>query len=465
MLDVAIVIFYLLAVGGWGILQSRRMRSDADLSGAAARYSPLLTLTGLVSSFLGGGFSFGLASRVYLDGVGHILTLWGFSAGTVAVGLAVAPRLRLFRGCGSVGALMGAAYGRAARAAVGMLAALFCCAVLGAQLRALGLLLDGWLGLDWRLGALAGAAAITALCAGGGNRAAMLATPLQCLLLTLGFALMLAFGVGRAGGVAAIVETLPPDRLQPFSSMPPLAAAGGFLLFFCGETLAPPTVQRMLTGRDEKTARAGAVWAGVVSVVLFAVCGAAGLLALAFYPRVNPELALPALLSGTLPQGLRGLAAAGMLAGLTAAGAAFLGAAVSSFATDALPVLPHRGAGGLAAVRAATVLLGFSAAAVSVLSSGVLEALGLAYRLWAPAVAAPLVAAVYRRRAGPLAFWVPAAAGVIGMLAWELGFGCPFHIPSCVFGIMVSGVASFLVPAPHENMQESRSRHGFTERC
>lgn len=448
MLDVAIVTAYLFCTAAWGFLQARKVRTGSDFTGAAKRQSAFLVFASLTASFLGGGFSFGLASRAFSCGVGHVLTLWGFSVGTVVVGLVVAPRLQRFHGCASVGSLMGAAYGPAARAAVGTLAALFCCAVLGAQLRALGLLLNAWLGLDYRIGAVVGCAVLTALCAGGGSGAVVSAAPVQFLLLLTGFALMLIFGANRAGGFASLAASLPADRLEPFSALSPLMAIGGFLLFMTGETLAPPYVQRLLTGRDSAAARAGGVAAGLFSIVLFSLCGAIGLAAYAFFPTINPELALPTLMSSVLPSGLKGLAAAGILAGLTASGAAFLNAAVANLSCDVLPpFFPQKtGQSTLRMARASAVLFGILASAVAVFSTGVLDALGLAYRLWAPAVAAPLVAAAYGRRSGPMAFWAPALAGILGMLFWELALGNPLYIPSAVFGIIVSGVASFLCP-------------------
>ncbi len=444
MLDILIVAVYLLGTAAWGFAKARRLKACGDFNGVGSRQGPFLVFASLTASFLGGGFSFGLASRVFSGGIGHVLALWGFSAGTVLVGLVIAPRLQRFRGCASVGSLMGAAYGPAAQAAVGMLAALFCCAVFGAQLRALGLLLHAWLGLDLRLGAAIGCAVLVALCAAGGSQAVVTAAPVQFLLLLCGFALMLVLGVARAGGPAALIQTVPPEKLQPFSDLTVPVAAGAFLLFMTGETLAPPYVGRLLTGRDGRSARSGGLAAGLFSLVLFAACGLVGLTASAIFPRINAELAMPTVLARVLPEGLRGLAAAGVLAGLTAAGAAFLSAAVSNLTLDVLPpLLPT--SGGVLAGRAATVSFGLISLSVAVFSDGVLEALALAYRLWAPAVTVPLVAAAYGRRAGPAAFWCTASGGLASMILWEI-LGNPFALPSTVFGILIAAAICILLP-------------------
>lgn len=447
LLDIAIVAAYLMGTAAWGFVQARRVKTGGDFNGLGARQGAFLVFASLTASFLGGGFSFGLASRAFGGGIGHVLTLWGFSAGTVIVGLLVAPKLQRFRGCGSVGSLMGMAYGPAARAAVGMLAALFCCAVFGAQLRALGLLLQAWLGLDFRLGAAIGCAALVALCAAGGAGAVVTAAPVQFLLLFMGYVLMLVLGASRTGGIGNLLASLPPEKLQPFSDLTPLMAAGSFLLFMTGETLAPPYVHRLLSGRDGPSARAGGLAAGLFSILLFALCGLVGLLAYAVFPQIDGELAMPAVLTRVLPPGVRGLAAAGVLAGLTAAGAAFLSAAVSNLVLDVLPPFLPGTASGVSAGRAATVAFGLISLSVALFSTGVLEALALAYRLWAPAVAVPLVAAAWGKRAGPAAFWAMAGTGLAAMLAWEL-LGNPFALPSAVFGILMAGAACLLLPPP-----------------
>jgi SSS family solute:Na+ symporter len=443
LIDVLLVVSYLAFMVIWGAVQARKVKAGGEFSGAARGQSTFMVFASMAASFIGGGFSFGLASRAYAGGIGHVLALWGFSAGTVLVGLFVAPRLQRFKGCATVGSLMGRAYGPAARVAVGLLAAFFCCAVVGAQLRALGLLLRAWLGLDFRIGALIGAAALVALCAAGGSRAVVSIAPAQCLLLFTGFSLMLAFSAVRAGGIANLAAAVPESRYDIFSTLTPSAALGTFLMFMSGETLAPPYVKNLLTGRDGGSARRGAVAAGLFSMLLFSMCGAIGLCALVFLPKINPELALPALMGSVLPAGLKGLAAAGVVAGLTAAGSAFLNAAAANLTEDVLGEGPERG---LVAARTSTVAFGLIAAAVAVFSAGVLEALGLAYGVWAPAVVAPLVAAAYGRRAGPGAFWASAVSGVAAMLVWQTAYGNPFNIPSVVSGIMVSAGVLALFP-------------------
>lgn len=445
-MDGAILLGALGGVATWALAQSRRGGNLTD----AAPQSALLVCLGLAASFLGGGFSFGLAGQVYEEGVGQVLALLGFSVGTVLAGFFVAPGLIRFRGCRSVGSVVGRAFGPAARTATGFLAALFCCAVLGAQLRAMGLALSVWLGVDWRWGVAAGCVVIVALAAGGGARALVRAAPVQTALLLAGIGLAVALGLLRAGGPTGLAAKLPAGHLAPLANLAPAELAGLFLLFLTGETLSPPAVQRLLEGRDGGAARRGAVLAGALSALMFLLSGTLGLIARALFPQIEPAQALPWALSAVLPVGLLGLAAAGVTGGLAAAGASYLGAAAANLQADVL--------GGRSAGRLLTVVLGLMAAAVAILSPGVMGALTLAYRLWAPAVAVPLLLAARGGPQHPGRFWGPATMGLACTAASEF-LSNPFGIPSAVFGIMGAGILCLLLPGrPHEHHHT-----GFTE--
>ena len=391
----------------------------------------VLVFLSLVASFLGGGFSFGLAARSFGLGWPPVVALWGFSLGTVLVGWFVAPRLARFRDCATVGEVLGRAYGSAARTAAGVLAAFFCCAVLGAQLRSLALALGAWLGLGVPLAVAVSAALLWSLTATGGIRGLLAVAPLQCALLVVAYAMMLVLGVGRAGGLAHVLSAAPAFDAAP------AALAGSFALFFCGETLAPPYVRSLLLAKDGGAGRKGVVSAGAVSAVLFVVSGLAGITARVLLPAIPAESALPALLSAALPAGLRGIGAAGVLSGLAACGSAYLCAAVDHFRGD---VLRAEGRYTLGTDRSRlwlTALLAAGAAVVALLAGDVLGALALAYSLWAPAVTVPLIAAAFLNRPPKGLFFFCGGAGVVAMAAWEL-CGNPMNIPGAVFGIMIS---------------------------
>ncbi len=432
MTDGLILAVLLLASVAYGLKAQRRS------GGVPAA----LVFLSLVASFLGGGFSFGLAGRAFAQGWQPVLALWGFSLGTVLVGWFLAPRLSRFQGCTSVGEVLGRAYGPVARGAAGLLAALFCSAVLGAQLRSLSVALSAWMGLPGVLAVGVSATLLWALTVSGGIRGLLAVAPLQCALLVAGYALMLALGLARGGGLSAVLAAAPAADGQP------AALLGAFLLYASGETLAPPYVRSLLLGRDGAASRRGVVAAGAVSAALFVVSGLAGLTARVVLPGIAPEGALPALLGAVLPMGLRGVAAAGVLSGLMACGSAYLCAAVDNLRGDVLQHAQGSWWSSPAVLGAAFVAV---ASAVALWSRDVLGALALAYSLWAPAITAPLWVAAFVPRPPAVLFPVCGGAGVAAMVTWEL-CGNPLDIPGAVFGIIVSaGIAGWLLCSHKSN--------------
>ena len=70
LLDIIIVTVYMAGTAAWGILEARKVKSTGDFAGAARPRSAWVVFLSLAASFLGGGFSFGLASRAFSGGVG-----------------------------------------------------------------------------------------------------------------------------------------------------------------------------------------------------------------------------------------------------------------------------------------------------------------------------------------------------------------------------------------------------------
>jgi Na+/proline symporter len=282
------------------------------------------------------------------------------------------------------------------------------------------------------LAVLLSAALLWALTVSGGIRGLLAVAPLQCALLVAAYVLMLSLGMGRAGGLGMVLQAAPPWSAEP------AALAGSFLLFLCGETLAPPYVRSLLLARDSASGRRGVVAAGVVSAALFVVSGLAGLTTRVLLPGISAEAALPALLAAVLPVGLRGVGAAGVLSGLMACGSAYLCAAVDNFRGDVLRM--EAAPGGATSNLWMPALFVTVAAAAALWSGDVLGALALAYSLWAPAITVPLLAAALLRNPPPALFALCAGTGVAGMVVWEL-CGNPLNIPGAVFGIIIAGIA------------------------
>ena len=138
MLDNAIILMYLTGILTLGVWSGRKLKSLKDFSLSHATYGPFVIFATLSASFIGGGFSVGNASKVFLFGIGNIVALWGFSIKELLVAKFIVRNVNRFEGAISAGDIMGRAYGRAAQIITGVFSILLCAGIVGAQVGAMG---------------------------------------------------------------------------------------------------------------------------------------------------------------------------------------------------------------------------------------------------------------------------------------------------------------------------------------
>lgn len=150
-------------------------------------------------------------------------------------------------------------------------------------------------------------------------------TDLLQFVISMGGAIYLAFrAVGAAGGIAAIKEALPPEKLAFLPSFDagslPVTA---FVAFIGVNWWASKSAdgggylaQRVLATRDERQAVLSSLWFQVAHYALRSWPWIlAGLASLVLFPDLpDPELGYPKLVAELLPAGLRGLLVASFLA-------------------------------------------------------------------------------------------------------------------------------------------------------
>ncbi len=174
----------------------------------------------------------------------------------------------------------------------------------------------------------------------GGLRAVIYTDMIQAFILLAGTAAVTFFGLSQLGGWNAMMDTIAEaatmkggiPKEQFFNLWRPASDTDypwtGMLFgapilgvwYWCTDQFI---VQRALSARDISNARRGTLFAGflkLLPVFLFFIPGVIayalmqkGLLNL---PMENPDQALPAMITGFLPVGIKGLAIAGLLAAL-----------------------------------------------------------------------------------------------------------------------------------------------------
>ncbi|HRE31818.1 MAG TPA: sodium:solute symporter family protein, partial [Candidatus Berkiella sp.] len=367
------------------------------------------------SSFIGGGFTTGLAEKVFTMGLVYVVALWGFSAKEILVATFIAPRMTPFKDAISVGDIMGQLYGRSAKILTGVASGIVCAGIAGAQFAAFGYILNVLTGADASLGIVLGTVIVVIYAALGGMKSVVANDVIHFCVLIVALPLVLIFGLKQVGGFSQIINIVPVDHLSFLGSLPLLTVIGLFLNFFFGETLVPPYVQRLLIGRNFKETAKGTLWSGLLSIPFFLLVGVVGLTALTLSPQLDPNLALPYVINQVMPIGLKGLAIAGMMAVVMSSADSFLNAAAISITHDVLKPMSRDDLTPKVELfwsRMVTVIVGALGAIFALSTKSALDILLVAYNFWTPFILVPLVAGIFGFRASSTAFWWGCVTGI-----------------------------------------------------
>ena len=158
----------------------------------------------------------------------------------------------------------------------------------------------------------------------GGLRAVVYTEVLQAIVLILGSITLMAIGLSRVGGFAGLEAKVPAGFFSMWkpSNHPDFPWTGIVfgapilgIWYWCTDQ---HIVQRVLAAKNIKEARTGTIFAGYLKILPVFIFVLPGIVALSLFPEIrnNPDSAYPTLVTRLLPDGIKGLVLAGMLAAL-----------------------------------------------------------------------------------------------------------------------------------------------------
>jgi SSS family solute:Na+ symporter len=446
--DLIIILGYLGLVIANGIYASKRVHNIEDFATGGKSYSSFIVFATLSASFIGGGFTSGLAEKTFIFGLIYVIGLWGFSLKELLIAKFIAPQMGKFKTAQSVGDIMGQLYGEKAKIFTGIASFLVCSGIIGAQFTALGYMTNILLGMDFTLSTIIGACIIMTYTGWGGMRAVVSNDTLHFSVLIVTLPLVLIMGILHIGGFNVFTNTV----VKTFSfniSWSTLFLV--FLSFFFGETLVPPYVQRLLIGKDIESTVKGNWWSGLLSIPFFLMIGCIGVVALALNSTLNPNLALPFVILETMPIGLKGLAVAGIIAVIMSSADSFLNAASVAVSHDILdPLFGNKlHYKKLKISRITTYVIGLAGLIFSLQLESSLDILLQSYVFWTPIIIVPFVAGILNIVRPASTFWISSFVGVITVCILQfLRVGHNEFFEVSVWGVLMNMVTFFSVKKP-----------------
>jgi SSS family solute:Na+ symporter len=158
----------------------------------------------------------------------------------------------------------------------------------------------------------------------GGLRAVVYTEVLQAIVLILGSITLMIIGLSHVGGWSGLTAKVPHDFFSMWkpTNHPNFPWTGIIfgapilgIWYWCTDQ---HIVQRVLAAKSIKQARTGTIFAGYLKILPVFIFVLPGIVAVALFSDVaqNPDSAYPTLVTRLLPEGIKGLVLAGMLAAL-----------------------------------------------------------------------------------------------------------------------------------------------------
>jgi SSS family solute:Na+ symporter len=381
------VCLYLVAVFILGFL-SRLRNGEAEFYLAARTLGPLTATSTLAATAIGGSATIVVVGQVYERGLPAIWIDLAGGIGLILLGIILAARVRRL-GVFSLPEIAGLFYGREVRRIAGVL-------VLIAQIGWLALLLRSCVALLLPLIGLS-EAEILLIVGGvfiiytvvGGQLAVARTDILQLALMAVGILLIAApLLVGVADWKA-----LPVDKLEfptgpgfPLSIVLPLIAVTA-LPHLAGSDI----YSKLLSARDERTARTSALAAGAIKIAFGLAIGLIGLAAVTLLPKgLQADSVFTALAVELLPAPAAAAVVVALLATLMSSADSVLITAGTVLSRD---VLEHHSP---ASGRFATAAIGLLGIGFATLFSSLLDLFFFAYAFFSACLTLPVILGFWR---------------------------------------------------------------------
>jgi SSS family solute:Na+ symporter len=393
LLTTLFLLAYLAAVLAFGFAWRRRAGRDETSYFAADRsLTTFWGFVGLASLTTGGSTTIALAAFVYTHGVAGIWLDLAGVLGLTLLGLLLAGRIRR-EGAITLPEIIGRYYGAGARRAAGGLVLVSEIAWFALLVTATQVVLSAALGVS-ALPAIIGATAVfVAYTALGGHFAVVRTDLLQYGLMVvgiLGVGLWTALaGAGGLKGLPAAAWSFPTSETLPARDVLALLVLVG-LPHLVGSDIS----LKLLSCRDERTARRASLFAAISKLAFGAAVAAIALAARKALPPLAAESALPAAITAFAPPALAALVMVSLVATMQTSVDTILLSATAVTVRDLAPGLAERGRA-VATARLLTPLYGAMGLLVALaFDRKVVEVLKLGYSIFAAGLILPVLVAL-----------------------------------------------------------------------
>ena len=449
--DLLIIGAYLLLMVLVGVYSVRRIQNTGDYYVAGRSFGPLVLMTTVCATIIGGSGLMGRAGVAYSSGFKAILTAVPYLLGMfIFSGLSGRiSDIGMQYNLTSIPELFEVRFGKRAKLILSVLIAFAMMGTVASQVTATATIikmLGGEIGLSYEMGAFIACVVFMVYTATSGLFGVLYTDVLQFYMLILFvYILIPAVALFRVGGISNFMANLDPALATPYVDGSILGEIVTYLVF----TMAGAEMwQRAFAARDRRAAKRGmflgtAVYGVTIILVYFMGVVARQIIGddvLAQYG--STDAVVPALAIQILPVGLTGLALAGVLSVIMSTADSYLLVSVQTCVHDIgktiHPQMKERTE--ILLSRAFSIVLPLGALVIALYIQNAYNILMFAWSFYAASAGIPAFAALFWKKATHAGILSAMLAGFFVCVGWRLA-GEPFGLGSAVPGTIACGVA------------------------
>jgi solute:Na+ symporter, SSS family len=426
-LHIVILTSYSLALMALGLWIGRRVRGAADFFVASRRLGPGLIFSTLLAANIGAGSTVGATGIGYSDGVSAWWWVGSAAIGSTILAVWIGPAIRreaAAQGLRTVGDYLEYRYSRTVRGVVSAILWLGSIQLLGAQLIAIGTILNVVAGVPFAIGCALGGTVITVYFTAGGLLTSVWVNVVQLGVKLFGFALALPLALEAFGGWRAIGLVRPDDASYWTFWRPGPPGMMYLAMLVPAFIVSPGLLQKIFGARDDRAVRLG-VGANALGLLVYAAVPALlGIIARGRFPQLpDAGLALPMILMYGLPPAVGAIGLAAVFSAEVSAADAALFMLTTSLSQDLYKRFANPRATDdqvFVVARWTAFLAGAFATTAAILSASIIGALTIFYTLLGVTLFVPIVAGLYARRTSSAGALTSIVAGVCTMLIAQI---------------------------------------------
>jgi solute:Na+ symporter, SSS family len=357
---------------------------------------------------MGGDSTIGVAEKSYSLGVIVLaLSMLNFFP-KIFIGSFIAPKMKNFQNAISAGDVMEDLYGKYSKLITGIAGLGLSMGYIGAQIAALGYVLNCFFGIDPLIGIYLSAGVVIIYSAFGGIKSVTATDVIQFGAIVVVIPIMSSIALNKVGGFQGLVNQIEPSKLNIFPDDISKFDLIFTMLVYLTPFLNPAIIQRLLLAKNAKDIAKSFKISAFIDLAFYFMVGIIGLSAFVLNANLNPGEAFFYIINETLPTGIKGLAIVGLLAVIMSTADSYLNVASISLVHDIITPFNKKLSDKtlLNLSKWISVIIGLGGIWMATAHDSILEIANSALDFWGPIVVAPLILGILGFRASSRTFFI-----------------------------------------------------------